>query len=390
MNTPIPERVAVVHDWLVDYAGSERVLAEILRCFPQADLFALIDRVPQAQRGWLGGRRAKTTFLQNLPGVASHLGYYLPLMPIAIEQLDVTAYDLVISCSHAVAKGVIVNPDALHVSYVCSPMRYAWDQQFVYLRGERMERGVRGTILRWLLHRLRLWDHRSAAGVDHFVADSRFVARRILKAYRRPAEVIYPPVDTELFQPGAQRGEEYVTVSRLMHYKRVDLLVEAFRSLPDRRLVVIGGGPEYTRLKADAPANVELLGHLPQEDVQERVKRARAFLFASIEDFGIAPVEAMACGTPVIALRRGGAAETVIGLDGDEPTGVFFEEQTAESVTAAVRGFEQNSHRILAAACRRRAEGFSAQRFRAEFTAHVSRQYGLWQAYRAGRSTEWA
>lgn len=390
MNTPIPGRVAVVHEWLVDYAGSERVLAEILRCFPQADLFALIDRVPEAQRGWLGGRRATTTFLQNLPGVASHLGFYLPLMPIAIEQLDVTGYDLVISCSHAVAKGVIVNPDALHVSYVCSPMRYAWDQQFAYLRGERMERGVRGAILRWVLHRLRLWDHRSAAGVDHFVADSHFVARRILKAYRRGAEVIYPPVDTELFQPGTERGEEYVTVSRLMHYKRIDLLVAAFRSLPDRRLAVIGDGPEYARLKANAPPNVEMLGHLPQQAVQERMQRARAFLFASIEDFGIAPVEAMACGTPVIALRRGGAAETVAGLDTVEPTGVFFEEQAAESVAAAVREFERHSHRISAAACRRRAEGFSAQRFRSEFTACIARQYGRWHAFRAGRNPDQA
>lgn len=384
MNTPIPARIAVVHDWLVDFAGSERVLAEILRCFPQADLFALIDRMPEAERGPLGGRRATTTFLQNMPGVASHLAYYLPLMPIAIEQLDVTGYELVISCSHAVAKGVIVNPDALHISYVCSPMRYAWDQQFAYLRGERMERGVRGAVLRWLLHRLRLWDHRSAAGVDHFVADSHFVARRILKAYRRQADVIYPPVDTELFQPGSQRGDDYVTVSRLRHYKRVDLLVKAFRSLPDRRLTVIGDGPEYARLKADAPANVELLGHLPHEAVQERVKRARAFLFASVEDFGIAPVEAMACGTPVIALRRGGAAETVTGLDGDEPTGVFFEEQTAESVAAAVRSFEQNSHRILAAACRRRAEGFAAQRFRVEFAAFVAQKYAEWRRYCAG------
>src|SRR6185369_3790811 len=252
MSDELPGRIAVVHDWLVDFAGAERVLAEILRCFPQADLFALVDHMPKDERAPLGGRRASTTFLQNLPGVASHLPYFLPLMPIAIEQLDVTGYDLVISCSHAVAKGVIVNPDALHVSYVCSPMRYAWDQQFAYLRGEGLERGLRGAPLRWLLHKLRLWDHRSAAGVDRFVADSKFVARRILKAYRRQADVIYPPVDTDLFQPGTQRGEDYVTVSRLMPYKRVDLLVDAFRSLPDRRLTVIGDGPEYARLKASA------------------------------------------------------------------------------------------------------------------------------------------
>jgi len=389
MSDELPGRIAVVHDWLVDFAGAERVLAEILRCFPQADLFALVDHMPKDERAPLGGRRASTTFLQNLPGVASHLPYFLPLMPIAIEQLDVTGYDLVISCSHAVAKGVIVNPDALHVSYVCSPMRYAWDQQFTYLRGEGLESGARGALLRWLLHKLRIWDHRSAAGVDRFVADSKFVARRILKAYRRQADVIYPPVDTDLFQPGTQRGEDYVTVSRLMPYKRVDLLVDAFRSLPDRRLTVIGDGPEYARLKASAPANVELLGRLPQAELQDRVRQARAFLFAAVEDFGIAPVEAMACGTPVIALRRGGAAETVAGLDTDEPTGVFFEEQTAAAVAGAVRSFEQNSQRILAAACRRRAERFAAPRFRSEFTAYVVRQYGQWREFRAGGGADW-
>jgi glycosyltransferase involved in cell wall biosynthesis len=378
MSNALPGRIAVVHDWLIDYAGSERVLAEILRCLPQADLFALVDHMPEAERVPLGTRRASTTFLQRMPGIRSHLAWYLPLMPFAIEQLDLTGYDLVISSSHAVAKGVIVSPDALHLSYVHSPMRYAWDQQFEYLRAERAERGLKGLLLRWLLHRLRVWDHRSAAGVDHFVANSRFVARRILKAYRRQAQVIYPPVDTELFQPGTQRGEDYVTVSRLMHYKRVDLLVQAFRSLPDRRLVVIGDGPEYARLKAGAPANVEFLGHLPQAEMRERVSRARAFLFASIEDFGIAPVEAMACGTPVIALRKGGAAETVAGLDSAAPTGVFFEEQSAESIAGAVRTFEGNVQRISADACRARALRFSAERFRAEFAGFVTRHYSDW------------
>lgn len=379
MNTPIPARIAVVHDWLVDFAGSERVLAEILRCFPQADLFALIDRMPEAERGPLGGRRATTTFLQNMPGVASHLAYYLPLMPIAIEQLDVTGYELVISCSHAVAKGVIVNPDALHVSYVCSPMRYAWDLQFEYLRAEGAESGLKGILLRWLLHRLRLWDHRSAAGVDHFVADSHFVARRIAKAYRRHADVIYPPVDTEFYVPGGAREDYYIAVSRLVGYKRVDLLVQAFRELPDRRLVVVGDGPDHARLKAAAGANVEFAGRLAPERLRERLQRARAFLFAAVEDFGIAPVEAMACGTPVIALRRGGAAETVAGLEAEAPTGVFFEEQSAAAVVRAVRVFEDSLQRITAAACRVRSERFSAGRFRTEFSRFVSSKYAQWR-----------
>jgi glycosyltransferase involved in cell wall biosynthesis len=392
MSEELPARIAVVHDWLVDYAGSERVLAEILRCLPQADLFTLVDHMAEAARAPLGARPAHTTFLQGMPGIATHLGWYLPLMPVAVEQLDVTGYDLVISSSHAVAKGVIVSPDALHLSYVHSPMRYAWDQQFEYLRAEHAEGGLKGLLLRGLLHRLRVWDYRSAAGVDHFVANSAFIARRIAKCYRRDADVIHPPVDTEFYVPGggpqARREDYYIAVSRLVGYKRVDLLVRAFRDLPERRLLVVGEGPEYARLKATAGANVAFAGHLPAEALRERLQCARAFLFAGVEDFGIALVEAMACGTPVIALRRGGAAETVAGLDAAEPTGVLFEEQSADAVAAGVRAFEQSSQRILAAACRRRAERFGAPRFRTEFNAFVAQRYARWRAGVAGRRPE--
>jgi glycosyltransferase involved in cell wall biosynthesis len=375
----MPARIAVVHDWLLDFAGSERVLTEILRCFPQADLFALVDHMQDGDRILLGGKRATTTFLQAMPGLMSHLRYYLPLMPFAIEQLDVTEYDLVISSSHVVAKGVIVSPDALHVSYVHSPMRYAWDLQFAYLRAEHLERGLRGLVLRWLLHRLRMWDHRSAAGVDRFVANSRFVARRILKAYRREATVIYPPVDTDFFSPAGARDDYYVAVSRLIGYKRVDLLIDAFALLPERRLVVVGDGPHYRSLKAGAPANVEFTGHLPADTLRDKIRRARAFLFATIEDFGMAPVEAMACGTPVITLRRGGAAETVAGLESEAPTGVFFDEQSAAAVANAVRTFEEHREKISAAACRAQAERFSAARFREEFTKFVAGAYAQWR-----------
>jgi glycosyltransferase involved in cell wall biosynthesis len=378
MDSQIPARIAVVHDWLLDFAGSERVLAEILRCYPQADLFALVDHMRDADRVALGGKRAATTFLQAMPGSSSHLRYYLPLMPFAIEQLDVTGYDLVISSSHAVAKGVTVSPDALHVSYVHTPMRYAWDLQFVYLREERLH-GLRGLALRWLLHRLRLWDHRSAAGVDRFVANSRFVARRILKAYRRNADVIYPPVDTDFFCPEGARDDYYIAVSRLIGYKRIDLLVDAFAQLPELRLVVVGDGPQYARLKAAAPANVELAGHLAANALRDRLRRARAFLFASVEDFGIAPLEALACGTPVIALRRGGAAETVAGLESEAPTGVFFEEQSVAAVVSAVRTFEEYRQKISASACRTQAERFSATRFRREFTDFVTGAYAQWR-----------
>lgn len=389
MNQALPARIAVVHDWLVDFAGAESVLAEILNCFPEADLFALVDHMPREARARLGARRARTTFLQSMPGTASRLRYFLPLMPLAIEQLDVTGYDLVISNSHAVAKGVIVSPDALHISYLCSPMRYAWDMQFEYLRAGGMERGVRGALMRWFLYRLRIWDHRSAAGVDRFLADSHFVARRALKAYRRHAQVIYPPVDTERFRPGAKRADYYLTVSRLWGYKRVDLLVEAFAAMPDRRLVVIGDGPELKRLRSRAPANVQVLGHQPDATVLEYMQTAKAFVFAAIEDFGIAPLEALACGTPVIALRRGGAAETCAGLDSEAPTGVFFEEQSVAAVVSAVETFEASGSHISVEACRRRAEGFAAPRFRSEFRAFVEKTYAGWSDYRRTTGAVW-
>jgi glycosyltransferase involved in cell wall biosynthesis len=372
-------RIAVVHDWLLDYSGAERVLAEIIACFPRADLFALFDCMSEAERTMLGGRHAQTTFLQRMPGIASHHQQYLPLMPFAIEQLDLTGYDLILSSSHAVAKGVIVSPDALDICYIHSPMRYAFDMKFTYLREGRMERGVRGAALRWLLHRLRLWDQASSAGVDHYVAASRFAARRVLKAYRREAQVIYPPVDVELFQPAAEREDYYVTVARFMPFKRVELMVGAFAQLPGRRLVVIGDGPEFNRVKALAGHNVELTGRLAPAAVHERVRRARAFLFASIDDFGIAPVEALAAGTPVIALRRGGVAESVTGLESDSPTGVFFEEATEPAIVAAIRTFEANAGRFSAEACRARAQRFSAQRFREEFSRFVSQARTCWQ-----------
>ena len=378
MSEELPARIAVVHDWLVDYAGSERVLAEILRCLPQADLFALLDHMPERERAPLGERRARTSFLQAMPGVTSHLAWYLPLMPIAIEQFDLTGYDLVVSSSHAVAKGVIVSPDALHLSYVHSPMRYAWDQQFEYLRAERAQGGPKGLLLRGLLHRLRIWDHRTAAGVDHFAANSGFVARRIAKCYRREAEVIPPPVDTEFYVPGGARDDYYVAVSRLVGYKRVDLLVQAFRELPGRRLLIVGDGPDAGHLRAAAGANVEFAGRLAPEQLRVRLQRARAFLFAAVEDFGIAPVEAMACGTPVIAYGRGGAAETVAGLGAPAPTGVLFAEQTPGAVARAVELFEQNAQRITAQACRARAERYSAARFRSDFTGFVTTKYAAW------------
>lgn len=364
-------RVAIVHDWLVTYAGAERVLEQMLHVFPDADVFTLIDFLPPEERHFLQGRPVYTSFLQRLPRARTRYRSYLPLMPLAVEQLDVTRYDLVLSSSHAVAKGVITGPDQIHISYVHTPIRYAWDLQFQYLSETGLDRGPKGWLARILLHYMRLWDVRTAAGVDHFVANSRFIARRIEKVYRRDADVIYPPVDVERFTPGGRKEDFYLTASRLVPYKKVDVIVEAFAAMPDKQLVVIGDGPERERIRARAGKNVRLLGYQPHEVLVDCMRRARAFIFAAEEDFGIVPVEAQACGTPVIAYGKGGALETVRPLEADAPTGVFFPRQDPEAIREAVRRFEEEEGRITSRACRENALRFSNERFREELARYV-------------------
>ncbi len=373
-------RVAIVHDWFVTYAGSERVVEQLIALFPQADLFSLIDFLRPSDRRFLAGKAVTTSFLQRLPLARRKYAAYLPLMPLAIEQLNLSGYDVVISSSHCVAKGVLTGPDQLHVSYVHTPMRYAWDAQHEYLPGTRFGGGLRGWAARWMLHKLRIWDYRTAAGVDSFVANSNFIARRIWKVYRREARVIHPPVDTDAFSLSENREDYYLTASRLVPYKRVDLLVEAFAHLPDKRLVVIGDGPELRRLRAKAGPNVALLGRQDFEVLRDYIQRARAFLFASREDFGIVLVEAQAAGTPVIAFGAGGALESIRGLDSPEPTGLLFDEQTPEAVVEAIRTFEHQQHRIKPAACRKNALRFRVDRFHREFLAHVTSQWAAFQS----------
>jgi glycosyltransferase involved in cell wall biosynthesis len=364
-------RVAVVHDWLTMSGGAERVLGAILECYPQAELFTLVDFLPDAERGFLGGRPVHTSFIQRLPLARRRYRDYLALMPYAVESFDLARFDLVISSSCCVAKGVITGPDQVHVSYVHSPMRYAWDLQHQYLHEHGLARGVRGLVARALLHKLRLWDVRTSNGVDCFISNSHFIARRVWKIYRRQALVIHPPVDTEYFQPGgAAREDYYVTAARLVPYKRTRLIIEAFARLPQRRLVVIGAGPEYRELKALAPPNVTLLGFQPNAVVREHLQRARAFVFAAQEDFGIAPVEAQACGTPVIAYGQGGATESVL----DGRSGVFFPEQTVDALSAALQQFERREARFSAAEVRASALRFSAERFKQQFRACVEAQ----------------
>jgi glycosyltransferase involved in cell wall biosynthesis len=373
-------KIAIVHDWLVTYAGAERVLAEILALYPAADLFSVVDFLPAGEREMFGGRRVRTSWLQHLPDARRRYRSYLPLMPWAVESLDLSGYDLVISSSHAVAKGVVTRPDQRHVCYCHSPMRYAWDMREEYLREAGIDSGVRGWLARLVLERLRKWDLANSAGVDHFVANSRFIAERIRISYGRTAAVVYPPVDTEYYTPDGGKEDFYLAASRMVPYKRMNLIVQAFSKMPRRRLIVIGDGPQYAAARALAGPNVLFLGYQSREVLREKLRQARALVFAAKEDFGILPVEAQACGTPVIAYGAGGALETVRGLgvtdcagggDGGGPTGLFFAEQTVEALIGAVERFEANQGEFVPEFCRANALRFGAERFRQEFARQV-------------------
>ena len=368
-------KIAIVHDWLVTYAGAERVLEQMFKVYPQADLFSLIDFLPPYQRGFILDKPVTTSFLQKIPFSKTRYRQYLPLMPLAIEQFDLSGYDLVISSSNAVAKGVLTGPHQLHICYCHTPMRYAWDLHHQYLRESGLDKGLRGWSARWMLHKIRVWDHRTAHGVDKFIANSQYIARRIQKVYRRESTVIYPPVDVDKFTFCDRKDDYYVTASRMAPYKRMDLIVEAFSRMPDRKLVVVGDGPGMGKVKAMAMGNVELLGYQELDSLRDLLQKARAFVFAAEEDFGIAPLEAQSCGTPVIAYGRGGCLETIRGEDEDSPTGVLFPEQTADSLIEGVRKFEKISHRIKPKTCRENALRFSPERFRMEFRSFVEEKY---------------
>jgi glycosyltransferase involved in cell wall biosynthesis len=337
-------KYALVHEWLTPKAtgGSELVVQEILKHI-DADLYALIDFESTNPQSYLFGRSIGTTFLQHLPNAYKGVQKYLPLLPLAIEQLDLREYDVILSSSHAVAKGILTTPQQPHICYCHTPMRYAWDLTFDYLRSSRLGRGVQGFLTRYLLHRLRQWDVLSANRVDYFIANSQHTARRIWRCYRRQAEVIYPPVNIERFPFQAQKEDFYLTVSRLVSYKKVSLIVKAFNQL-ERPLVVIGDGPELEAIRNLAQPNVKVLGFQPDSVVEQYLAQAKAFVYAAIEDFGIALVEAQACGTPVIAYGAGGALETVrdIGQHSDRATGLLFLTQSTESLIEAVKTFEES------------------------------------------------
>lgn len=372
-------KIAVVHEWLVTHAGSERVVEQILALYPHAELFSLVEFLTDAQRQFIRHKPVTTSFLQKLPFARQHFRQYLPLMPLAIEQFDLSAYDLVISSNHAVAKGVITRADQLHISYVHTPMRYAWEMQQQYLKGSQLDRGIKGSLTQLILHYLRLWDLAAADRVDAFVANSRYVARRVWKTYRRPAEVIYPPVAIDRFQPRTQRDDFYLLMSRFVPYKRVDLVIAAFNRL-GLPLVVIGDGGDRAKLQQMARANVQFLPPQSEAAIADYLSRCKAFVFAAEEDFGITLVEAQAAGAPVIAYGKGGAAEIIQS----GKTGLLFAQQTPESLVEAVQQFEAGAFTFEPDLLRQNAERFSIDRFQRQFSRLIEQK---WTDFQRGDDT---
>lgn len=370
-------KTAIVHEWLTGYAGAERVLEEILKLYPDADIFSLVDFIPEGKRGFLMNKKVKTSFIQRLPMAQKKYRSYLPFFPTAAESFDLSGYDLVISIAHCVAKGVRTGPGQKHLCLCCTPVRYAWDLRGQYLREAGLDKGIKGIAANRILDYVKDWDLKTAGRPDAIASISEYVRERVKRIWGRDSDIVYPPVDTEYYSPdGSPRGDFYLAASRMVPYKRIDMLAKSFSLMPDKKLVIIGDGPDYEKVKAAAGPNVTLLGYKGNEVLRDHMRRAKAFLFAAEEDFGIMPLEAQACGTPVIAFGKGGSLETIKGfMPGSAPvaesTGVFFPEQTPEAVAAAVSAFEGLN--VTADACRANALRFSEENFRRSFSDFVKR-----------------
>ncbi len=374
---------ALVHDWFSVYAGAEKCVESFTNIWDDFDLFSLIDFLNEEDRKIiLKGKRANTSFIQKLPKAKERYRNYLPLFPLAIEQFDLSEYELILSSSHAVAKGVLTRPDQLHISYIYSPIRYAWDLYFQYINESGLNKGFKGFLARYFLHKIRLWDYSTANRVDHYIAISHYIAKRIEKTYGKKAEVIYPPVDTDAFNIANTTEDYYITSSRMVPYKKIDLIVEAF-SKTDKKLLVIGTGPDFEKIKNKATSNIDLLGFVETEKMIELTQRAKAFVFAAEEDFGIAPIEAQACGVPVIAYAKGGALETVIGntngIIEQNHTGIFFKEQTIDAILKAIDAMEKNYEKFDKEIIRKNALRFSRERFEREIKEVINRKYYEWK-----------
>ena len=361
-------KVAIVHDWFKTEGGAENVVTSLLNIYPDADFFALVDFFSDAQRKKiLNGKKTTYTFIQRLPFAKKYFQHYLFLFPLAIERLDLRKYDLIISSSHAVAKGVVTGPDQLHICYNHTPMRYAWDMYFNY-KEEHYIHGIREKILSYILHKIRIWDVVSSNRVDHFIANSSFVKKRIFKYYRRDANIIYPPVDNSRFHLCKTKENYFFTVSRLVPYKRIKMIVEAFVK-NGRPLVVAGSGADLKEIQKIATKNIIVLGYVHDEKMIDLMKKAKAFIFAAHEDFGIIPVEAMMCGTPVIAYGKGGITDTVI----DGESGILYKDQTAASLNSAIERFEASIFDFNVIS--EYASTFSTKRFEKEIKTFIDEKW---------------
>lgn len=364
-------KIAFIHEWLTTYGGSEQALESMLELWPDAPIYTLVVDPDGQCKHILDTKTVHTSFIAKLPNAKKWYRNYLPLMPLAIEQFDLREFDVIISCSHAVSHGILTRPDQLHLNYICIPVRYAWHLYFQYLEESNLQSGIKSWVARLTLHYLRLWDVIASSRVDEFVSISKWVGENVQRAYRRTSQVIYPPVLIDDFDFQEEKKDYYLTSSRMVSYKKIDLIVEAFSRMPEKQLVVIGTGPDYEKVKQKATSNIQLLGYQPFDILKEKMQNAKAFLFAAEEDFGIVPVEAQACGTPVIAYGKGGALETV--LEGE--TGLFFYEQTADAIVDAVEKFEKRETKFSPHVIRENAERFSKERFQAEIKAFVDEKW---------------
>lgn len=329
-------KIALIHDWYYVNGGAEKVVRAINEIWPNIAHYALIDFLSDKDRNdILKGQKVTTSFIQYLPTARQNHRKFLQLFPFAIESFDLSAYDIIISSSASVAKGIKVTNEQLHICYCHSPMRYAYDLYDQYI-ADYKKGGLKRAYVNYVLDKLRRWDQESNHRVTHFVANSNHVAERISRLYNRSAEVIYPPVDTSFYELGSAQGDYFFTASRMVSYKKMNLIIEAFNKRPDLKLIVAGDGPEERKLKAMASKNIIFEGFVDAARLRELMRGAKAFVYAAEEDFGIVPVEAMSCGIPVIALRKGGLKETIK----DKVSGIFFETQSSESLSQAIHKFE--------------------------------------------------
>lgn len=363
-------KTAIVHDWFTTYAGSERCVESFLKIWNEAEIFGLVDFLSRKNRKFLNGKSVHTSFIQNLPFAKKNHRIYLPIFPVAIESFDFSGFDLVISSSHAVAKGALTNSEQLHICYCHTPMRYAWDLYHQYLKESNLDSGLKGFLVKRTLHKLRIWDSGTANRVDYFIANSQHIAKRIKKIYNRDSEVINPPVDVDNFVCESNKESYYLTISRLVQYKKVNLIVEAFSEMKDKKLIVIGEGPDSKKIKDRATKNIEILGYLDFQRLAEYLRKAKAFVFAAEEDFGIVMVEALACGTPVIALQRGGASEIIE----NHKNGILFKEQTKESIINAVGEFEKISEKFDSIEISNSAKRFSREIFERKIKDFINKK----------------